>query len=165
MVNRSEEEKHARGRGLWTMIISDCTESLQLTRQCSLDGWKTVAGRGRPPEARTPKKQPTNVSMFTLSGLHITQSGQVTQICIMMLILVITSPPWYTEYICKWRREIPNFLLRCVSLCYWVMLVAQSCPTLCWTVACLGSSVHGILQARILEWVAISWWPLISHPY
>ena len=24
-----------------------------------------------------------------------------------------------------------------------------------WTVACLGSSVHGILQARILEWVAL----------
>ena len=37
-------------------------------------------------------------------------------------------------------------------------LVAQSCPTLCDSLDCspLGSSVHGILQARILEWVAIS---------
>ena len=36
--------------------------------------------------------------------------------------------------------------------------VAQSCPTLCDPVDCspLGSSVHGILQARVLEWVAIS---------
>ena len=36
--------------------------------------------------------------------------------------------------------------------------VAQSCPTLCDPVDCNppGSSVHGILQARILEWVAIS---------
>ena len=36
--------------------------------------------------------------------------------------------------------------------------VAQSCPTLCNTMDCspLGSSVHGISQARILEWVAIS---------
>ena len=36
--------------------------------------------------------------------------------------------------------------------------VAQSCPTLCYPVDCRppGSSVHGILQARILEWVAIS---------
>ena len=35
--------------------------------------------------------------------------------------------------------------------------VAQSCPTLCNPVDCSppGSSVHGILQARILEWVAI----------
>ena len=36
--------------------------------------------------------------------------------------------------------------------------VAQSCPTLCDPVDCSlpGSSIHGILQARILEWVAIS---------
>ena len=38
------------------------------------------------------------------------------------------------------------------------MLVAQSCPTLCDPVDCSppGSSVHEILQVRILEWVAIS---------
>ena len=37
------------------------------------------------------------------------------------------------------------------------MLVAQSCPTLDNPMNCSlpGSSVHGILQARILEWVAI----------
>ena len=36
--------------------------------------------------------------------------------------------------------------------------VAQSCLTLCNPVDCnlLGFSVHGILQARMLEWVAIS---------
>ena len=38
------------------------------------------------------------------------------------------------------------------------MKVPQSCPTLCDPMDCslLGSSVHGIFQARILEWVAIS---------
>ena len=38
------------------------------------------------------------------------------------------------------------------------MLVAKSCPTLCNPMDCRppGSSVQGILQARILEWVAIS---------
>ena len=37
------------------------------------------------------------------------------------------------------------------------VLVAQLCPTLCDPMDCSppGSSVHGILQARILEWVAI----------
>ena len=37
------------------------------------------------------------------------------------------------------------------------VLVTRSCPTLCDTMDCSppGSSVHGILQARILEWVAI----------
>src|SRR5574341_916161 len=36
--------------------------------------------------------------------------------------------------------------------------VAQSCPTLCDPMDCNlpGSSVHGISQARIIEWVAIS---------
>ena len=38
-----------------------------------------------------------------------------------------------------------------------VSLVTQSCPTLCDPMDCSppGSSVHGILQARILEWVAM----------
>ena len=42
--------------------------------------------------------------------------------------------------------------------------VAQSCPTLCDPVDCnlLGFSVHGILQARILEWVAISF-SMLDH--
>jgi len=46
------------------------------------------------------------------------------------------------------------------------VLVAQSCPTLCDPMHCSppGSSVHGFSQARILEWVAISFsrgssWP------
>ena len=36
--------------------------------------------------------------------------------------------------------------------------VAQSCLTLCNPMDCSlpGSSLHGILQARILEWIAIS---------
>ena len=35
------------------------------------------------------------------------------------------------------------------------MLVTQSCPTLCNPMDCIapGSSVHGIFQARILEWI------------
>ena len=52
---------------------------------------------------------------------------------------------------------------------YWKkvkVLVTQSCLTLCDPTDCSppGSSVHGILQARILEWMAISfsrgsYWP------
>ena len=36
--------------------------------------------------------------------------------------------------------------------------IAQLCPTLCDPMDCslLGSSVHRIFQARVLEWVAIS---------
>ena len=44
--------------------------------------------------------------------------------------------------------------------------VAQSCLTLCDPVVCSppGSSIHGILQARILEWVAISFSRGSSRP-
>ena len=44
--------------------------------------------------------------------------------------------------------------------------VAQSCPTLCDLIDCSlpGSSVHGIFQARMLEWVAVSFSRGSSRP-
>ena len=44
--------------------------------------------------------------------------------------------------------------------------VAQSCPTLCDPVDCSlpGSSIHGIFQAIVLEWVAISLSRASSRP-
>ena len=52
---------------------------------------------------------------------------------------------------------------------YWLSLfseVTQSCPTLCNSMDCSlpGFSVHGILQARILEWVTISFFRGSSRP-
>ena len=53
----------------------------------------------------------------------------------------------------------------CVCVCVYVCVLAkllQLCPALCHPLDCspLGSSVHGILQARILEWVAM---PLLIY--
>ena len=47
-----------------------------------------------------------------------------------------------------------------------VRLFVTPCPTLCDPVDCSlpGSSLHGILQARILEWVAISFLKGSSRP-
>ena len=44
--------------------------------------------------------------------------------------------------------------------------VTQSCPTLCdpMDYSLLGFSVHGIFQARVLEWVAISFFRRSSRP-
>ena len=61
----------------------------------------------------------------------------------------------------KGVEDLYYFLQLCVNLYEEVkVLVAQLCPTLCDPVVCspLSSSVHGILQARILEWVAISFY-------
>ena len=51
----------------------------------------------------------------------------------------------------------------CLSL---PLLVAHLCPTLCDPMGCSppGSSVHGILQARILEWVAMPFSRESSRP-
>ena len=45
-------------------------------------------------------------------------------------------------------------------------LVAQLCLTLCGPIDCspLGSSTHGIFQARILKWVAISYSKDLPNP-
>ena len=53
-----------------------------------------------------------------------------------------------------------------VTFCHCESEVAQSCPTLCNPMDCslLGSSVHGIFQARVLEWIAISFSRGSSQP-
>ena len=53
--------------------------------------------------------------------------------------------------------EYFHLLLQHHTLCVYMCSVTQSCPALWDLIGCspLGSSVHGILQARILEWVAI----------
>ena len=56
---------------------------------------------------------------------------------------------------------IPSFPLSMM-----LMKVAQLCPTLCDPMDCIlpGSSVHGISQARMLEWVAIPFSREFSWP-
>ena len=50
--------------------------------------------------------------------------------------------------------------------CHLMLLVTQSCPALCNPTNCSPpvSSVHGILQARIPEWVAISFFRDLPDP-
>ena len=64
---------------------------------------------------------------------------------------------------CPWDSPGKNtgvgchFLLQCMKVKS-ESEVAQSCPTLCGPMDCSlpGSSVHGIFQARVLDWVAIA---------
>ena len=83
---------------------------------------------------------------------------------------------------CPTKIISPNIyygILKCqsvnLSLVKWSESeVAQSCPTLCEPMDCSlpGSSIHGIFQTRIPEWVAISFsrrssqprdWTRVSH--
>ena len=68
-----------------------------------------------------------------------------------------------TRLLCPWDSPGKNtgvgchFLLQCMKVKS-ESEVAQSCPTLCNPMDCSlpGSSIHGIFQARVLEWVAIA---------
>ena len=57
-----------------------------------------------------------------------------------------------------------HFLLQCMKMKS-ESEVAQSCPTLSDPMDCSlpGSSIHGIFQARVLEWVAIAFSPISSY--
>ena len=58
------------------------------------------------------------------------------------------SPEYNLVSISTWNSEISSYTLCCVS---------QSCLALCSPLDCSppSSSVHGIFQARVLQWVAI----------
>ena len=67
----------------------------------------------------------------------------------------------------EWRWVGEQFQDNSSALHFLLLRVpAQSCPTVCDPLDCSlsGSSVHGILQARILEWVAISFSRASSWP-
>ena len=65
--------------------------------------------------------------------------------------------PWrYLEGIISLDVQLHTCVCMCVHVCTRVHSL-QSCPILCDPMDCSppGSSVHGILQARKLEWVAM----------
>ena len=59
---------------------------------------------------------------------------------------------FFTSWVTREVHDFPSH-----TLLYWNE-VARSCPTLCDPLDCSlpGSSIHGIFQVRVLEWVAIS---------
>ena len=83
----------------------------------------------------------------------------VVWVCIFQT-LVMSRLFYLVDHLCIFFGETPfkfffNFLF-CIGVKMKV-LVAQLCLTLCDPMDCIppDSSVHGILQARILEWIAI----------
>ena len=74
------------------------------------------------------------------------------------------APRFYKEDPSESRLEL-NSSFSC-HICICCCSVAKSCPTLCDPMDCSppGSPVHGIILARILEWVAISFSGGSSQP-
>ena len=92
-------------------------------------------------------------------------------------ILYFTNPRVLPGFLCRkvltTSTTCATYLLpplplckMCSLPCCCCCLVAKSCLTLCDPMDCSppGSSIHGILQARVLEWVAISFSRGSSRP-
>ena len=103
-------------------------------------------------------------------GMWLIKNGSTThhsKLCLNFLcagwllshsINVYDVRPWQT--VSSWSSDLHKLLLlwtMCVCVCVCV-LVAPACLTLCDPMDCSlpGSSIHGIFQARVLEWVAIA---------
>ena len=94
-----------------------------------------------PPNLRVSGGIVTLIFPFNISILH--------QISIQHLLCTVWESAFGTACLMS-QAQLPLQIM--------MLSVAQSCPTLCARMDCSlsGSSVYGIFQARILEWVAIS---------
>ena len=111
--------------------------------------------------------------LSVIVGIHTKETrrgGVSTWQCGLQASLVGILVLWVTS--CVTFRTLPNLSVHwflCLSDGKWWQSeseVAQSCLSLCDPMDCSlpGSSIHGILQARVLEWVAISFSRGSSQP-
>ena len=89
--------------------------------------------------------------LFHPPGDHLTQEWNLSLLQLL---------PWWEDCLPLSHPGSPKLYMKVK------VLFLQSCPILCDPMNCSfpGSSVHGILQARILEWVAIPFSRGSSHP-
>ena len=119
-------------------------------------------------------KQPSQSVLETtlLSAFLLSLLPSLESVCVCVCECV-----WECVCVCVWERECVCVCERecvcervcvwvCVCVWVWVSSVVQLCPTLCDPMDCSppGSCVHGISQARILGWVAISFCRGSSQP-
>ena len=101
--------------------------------------------------------------------IHITTNDPISS------FLCLSNIPLYTYSISPlsthllmdiWLFLCPGYCKQCCNEYRKWSEVTQSCPTLCDPMHCSlpGSLVHGIFQARVLEWVAISFSRGSSQP-
>ena len=130
-----------------------------MDKKYTVDPWNNTKVRGPPhfgPYPNTVQNSPLPVEL----PLHIHGSASK----------VSTKSGSGSTYllknsVCRWTHLLQTHVVQ-GSTVYSISEVTQSCPTLCNPMDCSlpGSSVHGIFQARVLEWGAIAFsrgssWP------
>ena len=119
----------------------------------------------------------THVHVCT-STYHILPLNPPNCMWLFYIVRLIMFPLWLAIVIIflffvHWLWKLINFFYYCdyitiihLKPLYHESEVTQSCPTLCDPMDCSlsGSSVHGIFQAKVLEWIAISFSRGSSRP-
>ena len=130
--------ENPRDGGAWSAAVSGVTQSQTRLKRLS-------SSSSRYKNYSTSRTSNENFSL-PINNLFMCMCSQLTR--------VLPSSPERTLSF-KDQRDLSLFSK--VWFARACVLVTQSCPTLGDPMYCSppGSSVHGILQARILEWVAI----------
>ena len=99
--------------------------------------------------------------VFSLAISHCLVHQLFSPVYLFIQQIFIDHLLWNARYCSRYLRDRVNkiYIPIHTDMYFIIGSVTQSCPTLCdrmdYTLP--GSSVHGFLQARILEWVAISY--------
>ena len=107
------------------------------------------------------------VVVLILLGIHKTIFSVSSTVVVLFRCSVSAVINFASTFFCKIIHFslCPNLYRELCKICY-CCLLTKSCLTLCdpmdWSSS--GSSVHGILQARIEKWVAISYFRRSSWP-
>ena len=123
--------------------------------------FQSKCGQARPSGNCTGRSFPTPPGVNS-APQHPLACGCITPVtCVFSLCLHIFALLRRSVSTFPLLRRMPSFWIRVQTHAH-----TQSCPTLCDPMDCSppGFSVHGILQARILEWVAISFSRGSSQP-
>jgi len=136
----------------WNIIWQDGHPNVY----CNIDEhWKHYAELVKANTDSSEDDETTSKERFNLVGLDNSfpnkLQGHMIQICICVIYKLLNG---LKDPVKKSKKHVKS------------RVGLQSCPTLCNYMDCSppGSSVHGIFQARILEWVAISFSRRSSQP-
>ena len=106
---------------------------------------------------KTPQKKPIFFCLLCIFNFYNAVLVSAIQKCKAALTLCDGPHSMESASLWIWINLLLSYTNKKKAKGKWKVFIVQSCPTLCDSKDCNppGSSVHGVLQARILEWVAV----------
>ena len=146
--------------------LMDCSQpgsSVHGILQARVLGWLSI------PFSRGSSQPRDRLNLGPLHYRHLSHQGSPNRFSLATgksATLVTHVYYLHLDFFCCKIIEVYTILILKIQNTLLKMLVTQLCPTLCYPVACgpTCSSVHGILQGRILAYVALPFFGGSSPP-